>query len=173
MVEGVLTNDQGTPFEFDVILPSPYYEKMVLAWARNLRLLGIDVSVYVLNPSQYNYLKQSHNFDVIFHTWHQKTIPGRELLSYWSSGAADSMGSENYPGIKDSVVDDLIVKILKAKSYEKLMIHAQTLDQILRAGYYTLPLAHLKKEYVAYQNTIDHPKLDPGMTSYFISWWAK
>jgi len=173
MVEGVLINEQGQEFDFDVILPSPYYEKMVLAWARNLRLLGIQVHVHVLNAAQYDHLKQTHTFDVIFHTWHQKTLPGRELMTYWSLDAAHSLGSENYPGIQDSMVDDLIVKILKAETYDKLITYTQTLDRVLRAGYYTLLLAHRKKEYVAYWNTLCHPPLNSGMTSYYVSWWMR
>lgn len=173
MVDGVLMNSKGQKFVFDVILPSPYYEKMILAWARNLQLLGIQTHVHILNPSQYNHLKQSHDFDVIFHSWHQKKIPGREIINYWSSQAAQSQGSENYPGIQDPLVDDFISKVLKAKNYNQLISHAQVLDRILRSNYYTLPLTHMKKDYVAYWNTLDHPKLDPGMTAYYVSWWAK
>ncbi len=72
------------------------------------------------------------------------------------------------------MIDDLIEKIIRAKSREDLVAHTHALDRILLSGYYTIPQWHTDTFNLAYWKKIARPDklspLTPGVTE---TWWAQ
>ena len=73
----------------------------------------------------------------------QSSSPGNEQRDYWSSEKADLSGGRNYIGVKDTAVDEIIEKIIKAPSREELVALTQALDYVLLSGHYLIPQWHI------------------------------
>ncbi len=171
---GKLVNEKtGQPFAFDILLNVPENEKTALAFARNLKQLGIQATPRTVDAAQYENLRTNMNFDMIMHFWGHTMSPGNEQLFYWSSKAADEPGTRNYPGIKSPVVDTLCNTITNAQEREDLVSAVKALDRILLWGHYVVPLGHRTKDYVAYWNVIDHPPVGPTGLPSVHTLWAK
>lgn len=157
---GKLVNAKtGKPFVFELILNVPENEKAALALQRNLKLLGIGVTVRTVDAAQYENLRTHMNFDAIINMWGHTMSPGNEQSFYWSSKAADEPGTRNYPGIKSPVVDKLCEAVDQAKTREELIAALRALDRVLLWGHYILPLGHRTKDCVACWKRLGYPPL--------------
>lgn len=170
--DGKLVNAKtGKPFTFEILLNVPENEKIALAFARNLKQLGITVTVRLVDAAQYTARQTNMDFDMILHFWGHTMSPGQEQTFYWSSEAADKPGTRNYPGIKSPVVDTLCQAITNAKEREDLVAAVRALDRTLLWGHYVIPTGHRTKDCVGYWNNIDHPPLGPtGLPSIHTLW---
>jgi ABC-type oligopeptide transport system substrate-binding subunit len=106
---------------------------------RNLKLLGIDARIRMVDAAQYQQRLKDFDFDITTQRYVMRNTPGVELRSYFSSEAAKMDGSLNLAGIADPAVDTLIERILAAKTREELETAARALDRVLRAGHYWVP----------------------------------
>ena len=77
-------------------------ERLILFYKPYLVRLGIDVSVRSVDDVQYENRLRNFDFDIIIATWPQSLSPGNEQRDLWSSQAADTPGSRNYVGIRES-----------------------------------------------------------------------
>lgn len=162
------------PMKFEILLHHPGEEKVALAYARNLKLLGIDARIRVVDSAQYANRRLQFDYDVLMNlSWGQTASPGREQTFYYSTRAADESGSRNYPGIKNPVVDSLCETIATAKDRETLVAAARALDRVLASGYYVLFLYHQDKSYLAYWDKFDHPPFKPDVSVGLTTWWQK
>ena len=60
-------------------------------------------------------------------------------------------------GIADPAVDQLIDKIIAAKTREELTIAARALDRVLRAGRYWIPAWYTGEHYLAFWDMFERP----------------
>jgi microcin C transport system substrate-binding protein len=158
--EGKLVQEKtGKPFAFEIILNTPENERLALALARNLKQLGIQVTIRTLDAAQYEGRRVNMDFDMIIHFWGHTLSPGNEQSFYWSARAADEPGTRNYPGVKSPAIDSLCNAITAAKEREDLVAAVRALDRVLLWGHYIIPLGHRTKDCAAYWHTIAHPPL--------------
>jgi microcin C transport system substrate-binding protein len=158
------------PVEFEIILVSPAFERIVAPFAKNLKRLGIFASVRTVDQSQYINRIRSFDFDMIVGGAGQSESPGNEQRDYWSSAAADRPGGRNTIGIKNPVIDELIEKIIDAKDRETLVTATRALDRVLLWNHYVIPQWHARVDRLAYWDKFGvpaHPKY--GVDS--MSWW--
>ena len=87
--------------------------------------------------------------------------PGNEQSIYWGSWAAEQNGSRNYAGIKHPAIDEVINKITNARNREKLIQYTRTLDRLLRAGNWMIPLFHDNLHRIAFKSEIQIPDTIP------------
>ena len=97
--------------------------------------------------------------------------PGNEQKNYWGSAAADQKASPNYMGVKNPVVDEIIDKLISAKSRKELVTYTKVLDRILLFNYYLIPQFHIGHYRVAYWNKISRPEISPKYDLGFDFWW--
>lgn len=153
IVDGKLLDANGRPVRIEFLLYSASFERIVLPYIANLRRLGIDMSVRLVDRSQYINRLRSFDYDMIVSGWGQSESPGNEQRSYWSCAAAEQPSSRNQSGFCDAVVDDLIGELVVAKNREELIATAKALDRILLWHHFVVPNWH---------NTVDR-----------ILWWKK
>ncbi len=163
----------GTPFAFEVLLVFPENERIALTFARNLERLGIKVRVRTVDTAQYEFRRQTYDFDMIFHTWHVSLSPGNEQAHYWGTAAADQDGTRNYIGIKSAAVDGLIEQVTASRDRRALVTAMRALDRVLRAGHYVVPLYHQRVDRVSYWDKFARPETIPTYGFVLESWWAK
>jgi microcin C transport system substrate-binding protein len=129
----------GKPLEFEILLVSPLFERIVLPFAKNLEKLGVAVRVRTVDPSQYRRRIDTFDFDVIVGGAGQSLSPGNEQRSYWGSAAAGIEGGRNTIGIKDPVIDELIEKVIAASDRKALVASVKALDRVLQWGHWVIP----------------------------------
>jgi len=162
----------GKPLEFEVLLNSPLFERIVLPFAKNLEKLGVKAHVRTVDPSQYRRRTDSFDFDVIVGGAGQSLSPGNEQRSYWGSEAADIEGGRNTIGIKDPVIDELIEKVIAAPDRASLVTSVRALDRVLQWGHWVIPHWHVEFDRVAYWDKFGRPKITPIQGNQFFAWWV-
>lgn len=159
------------PMRFEILLASPAMERIVLPFARNLRRLGIETSVRLVDVSQYVNRIRAYDFDMIVIPWGQSSSPGNEQRNYWTSEAAETPGTRNYPGIQDPVVDELVELLIAAPTREELVARTRALDRVLLWGHYVVPQFHSRVDRLLYWDKFAHPDVTPDSGFELDTWW--
>lgn len=166
----------GKPLEFEFMALSQGIVRWLIPYAADLKRLGIETNIRLVDSSQYVNRLNSFDFDVMLAVIGQPTIPGMEQFNYWHSTSADSPGALNLAGVKDPVVDALVERVNKAKTEEEMVATARALDRVLLHGYYAIPHLHISKFRVAYYNELARPESDVRpryRLGNFDTWWHK
>ena len=161
----------GLPMTFEILLVNPGNEKIGLAFARNLKRLGVEAKIRTVDTAQYQYRRNTYDFDMIIYRWGMSLSPGNEQAFYWGADAADEEGTRNYPGIKDPVVDDLIARMTEARSREDFVDVVRAMDRVLMWGHYLIPLYHLNDDRYAYWDKLGRPEFIPVYGAVLDTWW--
>ena len=174
--DGVLKNAAGAPFEFEILLDTSgaaAWERIVLPYLRNLKKLGIEASVRVMDAMQYKHRLDTFDYDMFVFVWGQSLSPGNEQRYFWGSAAADQPGSYNFAGIKDPVIDDLIERIIAAKDRTELVTATRALDRVLLHGWYVVPHWYSPETHLIYWNKFGMPETVPQKGMSLSTWWIK
>lgn len=171
--DGIRVNDKGVRLKFELIDSNPMFERWVLPFLANLKKIGVEANFRVLDPAQYQNRMNEFDYDMTVLSIAQSDSPGNEQRDFWLSANADLPGSRNYLGVKDLVIDELVEKVIRAKSREELVALTHALDRILLSGYYVIPQWHSDHFNLAYWKKLKRPeKLSPLTPSVSDTWWA-
>ncbi|MBM3565886.1 MAG: ABC transporter substrate-binding protein [Alphaproteobacteria bacterium] len=167
-----MTDAQGRPFRFEILLAQPTFERVALPFVRNLERLGIEARVRTVEPAQYRKRIDDFDFDMIVESFGQSLSPGNEQRDFWSSSAAGTPGSRNTVGVKDPVVDELVELVIAAPDRESLIARTRALDRVLLSGHYVVPNWHIRVFRVAYWDRFGRPGKAPKYTLCVECWWV-
>ena len=169
---GVRVGPDGEPLKLEILTFEPTFERLTAPYVKNLKLLGIDARIRMVDPAQYQQRLKNFDFDITTQRYVMRNTPGVELRSYFGSQAAKMDGSLNLAGIDDPAVDALIERILAAKSREELETAARALDRVLRAGHYWVPHWNKASHTVAYWDKFSRPETKPRFDRGILdTWW--
>ena len=142
---------------FEVITNQNRMQRLLLVWKDKLKKIGINLSIKILDSSQFHNRIQSFDFHAIIFEYYMSLSPGNEQSIYWGSWASDQKGSRNYAGIKHPAIDEVINKISNAKNRSELIEYTKTLDRLLRAGHWIIPLYHDPLHRIAFKSGFQIP----------------
>lgn len=151
----------GQPLTFEILLVQEAFERWVLPYKRNLRRIGVDLDVRLIDTAQMQRRSDQFDFDMIVASFPQSLNPGNEQRDFWNSKMANIPGSRNIIGIKSPVVDALVEKIIAADTREELITATRALDRVLLWNHYVIPHWYLGKSRVAYWKHIGRPEMTP------------
>jgi microcin C transport system substrate-binding protein len=163
----------GEPLEVEFLTNAPLFERVFLFFKPSLERLGITVSVRTVDEAHYENRLRGWDFDIITFAWGESLLPGNEQRGYWGSQAADQPGSDNILGIKNPAVDEMISKIVMAKTRDDLVAAVKALDRILLWNQYVVPQWGYAKLRTARWNRFSRPDPLPkyGMSAFPAVWW--
>lgn len=167
----LVNEETGEQMRFEIMIYDTAFERVVLPYVRNLRRLGINPTVRLVDTSQFVNRLRDFDFDMTVTSWGQSDSPGNEQRNYWSSAAAEMPGSRNLAGIQDPVVDALINEVIQAGSREELVAATRAMDRVLLWGHYVVPHWHSRVDRLVYWNKFDHPDVTPERGFSFDNWW--
>lgn len=163
----------GQPLSFEIMLGGPTIEPVALSFARNLKLIGVEVTVRSVEQAQFANRWRSRDFDVMYNGWGETLNPGNEQSAFWGSQSAKTEGSPNYSGISDPAVDALVRKIIFAANRDEQVAAVKALDRVLLANHIVVPSYSSRTSRIAYWDTVAHPDPLPeyslGLPS---TWWS-
>lgn len=164
--------ETGQPFTFEFLTASQDFQRVLLPYVQNLRRLGIEANIRLVDTSQYVERVRRYDFDMITYVWGQSASPGNEQRIYWSSEVRDMVGAQNYAGVNDPVVDELIEMLIAAPSREELVYRTRALDRVLLWGNYVVPNWHLAADRRVYWDKFGYPEATTWRGSPFFTWWV-
>jgi microcin C transport system substrate-binding protein len=146
-------------------------ERFLLPYIKNLKLLGIDATFRVVDPTQLQNRLDAFDYDVVIRRYVGKTSPGVELRDLFSSEVANRQGSNNTSGIADAAVDALVEKVIAARSRDDLVTAGRALDRLLRAGHYWVPQWYGATHRLAYWDIFGRPQKPKYGLGAIETWW--
>lgn len=170
--DGKRVNAKGEAMDIEFLTFSPTFERIIAPFVKNLKILGIDARIRLVDPAQYQERLKAFDFDITTQRYVMRVTPGVELRNYWGTKAAQTSGSLNLAGIANPVVDALIEKVMAAKSRDELVTATRTIDRVLRAGHYWVPHWYKAKHNLAFWDKFSRPKVKPRYGRGVIeTWW--
>jgi microcin C transport system substrate-binding protein len=168
----MVNQETGEPMTFEILLADPSGERVAAPWVNNLKRLGVDARIRIVDTAQYQNRMDNFDFDVTTESWAQSDSPGNEQRDMWGSAVADLPGSRNVAGIKDPVVDAMIDEVIAAETREDLEAAVRALDRVLLWGRYVVPHFTDDGYRVAYRNKFGRPEILPEEGPDFMAWWV-
>jgi peptide/nickel transport system substrate-binding protein len=174
-LDGTVLRQRATkaPLAFEILVTTRDQERIALAYSRDLKRAGIEVSVRAVDPVQFDQRRLGYEFDMLQNRWDQSLSPGNEQAFYFGSQAADVTGTRNYMGAKDPAIDALIATLLEARERLAFVSAVRALDRVLMSGFYAIPLFNVQQQWIARWNRIERPATT-ALTGYLPeTWWQK
>ena len=168
--DGIFEKD-GEPLEFEIILRSPSFERIISPFIKNLNKIGVKASMRTVDSSQWINRIQAFDFDMLVFSWGQSLSPGNEQRNYWGSSAANQQGSRNFSGVRDPVIDELIEGLILTESRNDLVAYSRAIDRVLQWGYYVIPNWYSSDTRVAFWNKFSYPSKIPLLGVSMSTWW--
>ena len=165
--------ETGEVLSIEFLMTQRTFERVVGIMRQNLARLGIDSTFRYVDASQYQRRLDKRNFDIVSIWWNQGlNFPGSEQFTFWHSSEADKEGSQNVGGVKNPIVDDLVMRILRAQTMEQLTPAARALDRVLLWNHYVIPHWYMSAWRVIYWNKFGRPDDTPDYNICLECWWS-
>ncbi len=164
--------DQELSFTF--MISDQNWVRIANSFINNLKQVGINAEYQLVQPAEFVQKRIKYDYDIITATFGGTQSPGNEQRSYLGSKSADIEGENNYCGIKNPAVDELVNNIIEAKSRKELVKYTHALDRILCANHYVVPQWYLDKDRFVYWNKFSGPSINAGksyISDNFLNWW--
>lgn len=163
----------GEPFTLEILNDNPSFERILLPYLRNLRMIGVAANVRTVDAAQFQSRVASFDFDLVSRRYALGMTPGDDLRRLFGSRDADQPGSYNISGIRHPVVDELIKKIIAAQDRPALHVACRVLDRVLRSLYFWVPQWYRAKHLMAYWDIYQAPARKPAYASGIVeTWWV-
>lgn len=169
----LLHNEAGEPFTLEYLVRDEVFVQVSTPFIENLRAIGVDASIRLIDASQYQLRLTSFDFDMVGLRFSIGATPTRDSLELvFHSRSAAVEGSRNLPGTADPAVDGLIEIAGRATSRGELIVALRALDRVLRARRDWIPNWHSPHHRVAYWDVFGFKEPKPD---YFFPvealWW--
>ena len=161
----------GLPFRFTVLLRSPAFERIVLPVRRNLKRLGIDMRIRLVDFSQYVNRVRNFDFDVVVLGWGQSLSPGNEQRGFWTTAAAKRPASNNWSGLQNRAVDDLVEQLIAAPDRKQLVLRTRALDRLLLSLHLGIPNWHIPYDRIVFWDKFGYPAKPTISGADIMTWW--
>jgi microcin C transport system substrate-binding protein len=155
---------------FEILSESQQFERIYLPYIRNLKRLGVEAQLRIVDPAQYQKRVEKFDFDMITDVWGQSESPGNEQRDMWSTAAAGQDGSNNTIGIKDKAIDELVELIIAAPDRESLVLRCRALDRVLLHHHFVVPGWHVASDRMVYWDKFGVSTPHRRGTSW-LNWW--
>ena len=174
VIDGKLIDkNTNQPFVIEFLISQPDMERIITQFQSNLRSIGIEANIRLVDTAQYQLRVDQFDFDIIVATFPQSLSPGNEQKDYWGSEAAGSEGSRNIIGIKDEAIDILIDKLIYAETRSELISTTKALDRVLKWNYFVIPHYYSEGLRVARWNKFEYSVNQPDYNVNLFTWWTK
>lgn len=168
----VLVDSQGNPFEIEFLIRSPTFERILGKFVANLKTLGVDVSIRLVDPAQYQKRLDTYDFDIVMMAYNFGATPtGETMQQFFGSKNADIEGNRNFAGIKNAAADELIAKINETNNRAELAVVLRALDRVLRTTHSWIPNWTSDNHRIAYWDIFGFPEPKPDFEFPIERYW--
>lgn len=172
--DGFFQTKDGERLTLEILVSDDGLARMNAPFVENMRTIGIDASVRMVDPAQYQARQASFDFDMIGLATTFSATPTRdEMENFFHSKTADREGSRNLPGTTDPAVDALVEAVGRAETREMLAVAMRALDRALRARRDWIPQYYVANHRASFWDMFGfkEPKPDYGFPVERL-WWV-
>lgn len=157
-----VVNDKGARLPAEFLVEDETFVQVYSPWVANMKAIGIDASIRLVDSAQYQLRQSTFDFDLISAAFSFSATPTRDDLEiFFHSRSASVSGSRNLPGIANSAIDALIDAVGAAKDRDSLTVAMRALDRALRARRDWIPSWYLANHRSAYWDMFGFPEQKP------------
>ncbi|MBP0438464.1 ABC transporter substrate-binding protein [Tianweitania sediminis] len=170
---GFLQTGDGERLTLEILVNDESMARVDAPFVENMRAVGIDASIRLVDPTQYQARQASFDFDMLSVATIFTATPTRdEMENFFHSRTANREGSRNLTGTADPAVDALVDAVGRAESREALGIAMRALDRVLRARRDWIPNWYAANHRAAFWDMFGYkePKPDYGFPVERL-WW--
>jgi peptide/nickel transport system substrate-binding protein len=163
VTDGVLTDANGTPFAFDILLVNGADTMIAAAtiYIQALQRLGIEARIVTVDNAQYTERTAAYDFDMTHYIRSLSLSPGNEQNLYWGSAGVTEPGTRNWMGINSPAADALIAALLTTDDPAAFRDTVEALDRVLTSGRYVIPIWYAKIGRLAHRRELHYPERLP------------
>jgi len=166
-------NPAGEVFKLEFLADDEGLVRVYTPWVQNLKAVGFDASIRLVESAQYQERQATFDFDMIAMAVLFSPTPTRESMDgIFHSRSSDLQGSRNLPGTADPAIDALVEAIDRVRSRAELTMVLRCLDRVLRARMDWIPSWYSANHRVAFWDMFGfrEPKPDYGFAMEAL-WW--
>ena len=172
--DGVRRNANGEKLVVQFLEDNPTFERVISPYVENLRALGVDASLNIIDFAQMSQRTDPPNFDfdiIVGNATNSGYEPGGELKQAYATATVDN-STRNRAGFSHPAVEKLLDQVEGAKTREQLDNVVKALDRVLRSQRFWIPQWYKNEYWTAYYDQYEHPATLPlyalGETDF---WW--
>ena len=168
-----LVDANGKPFKIEFLIRSPTFERILGKFVANLKLIGVEATIRLVDAAQYRSRLDSYDFDITGLARSYGATPTMDSLEkLFGSEFAKINGNLNYPGLQNPAVDALIAKTGSVKNREELTVILKALDRVLRSTHSWIPNWYSANHRVAHWDMFGYPETKPDFAfPVELYWW--
>jgi len=176
--DGALRNARGEPFVLEYLDSGSGNERVITPWFQALAKLGIEGQYRRADFALIQKRLDVFDYDLFTIRVQGNEAPGADLIDRFGSQSADTVGSGNLIGIKNSAIDALVNAAASATTRPELIARLRALDRVLRHGHYVVPQWYSNTFRVAWRGgKFEQPAVKPlyyTPDDWLVStWWRK
>ena len=146
-----LFDEQGDRLTAEFLIRSPVFERVLSNFVQNLKRIGIDASIKLVDGAQYQARLDAYDFDITMFAARFSANPTAESLQlFFGSKTADLQGGRNFPGIRSGVLDGLLEHLSAVENRKELVTVLRCIDRVLRPMHLWIPTWNSANHHVAY-----------------------
>ena len=170
--DGKRRNAKGEVLAVEFLEDSPSFERVINPYVENLKALGIDATLTIVDAAQMSQRSDppAFDFDMIVGNAVNGYEPGGEMQQSYSSETKDN-STRNRAGVANPAVDRLLDGIEAAQTREELDVATQALDRVLRSTKFWVPQWYKSVYTVAYFDIYGRPEAPPKYALGEMSYW--
>ncbi len=158
----LVVNDKGGRLTAEFLVDDEGFVQVYSPWVANMKAVGIDASIRLVDSAQYQLRQSTFDFDLISAAFSFSATPTRDDLEiFFHSRTAGISGSRNLPGISSPAIDALLDAVGAAKDRESLTVAMRALDRVLRARRDWIPSWFLANHRSAFWDMFGFPEQKP------------
>ena len=171
--EGSLVDGNGEPLHVEFLTAQAEQERIIGPYLQNVRKLGIQADLRVVDWTQYGNRIDEQDFDMVIWGWRNSESPGNEQRGYWGSSVANVSNTANLGGVSNPGIDALVDRIILADNREELAAACRALDRVLTHSHFAVFQLYTPYERIAYWDRFGHPDPFPSRSDGFptVWWW--
>ncbi|NKB52799.1 MAG: ABC transporter substrate-binding protein [Rhizobiaceae bacterium] len=167
-----LVDDKGEQLAVEFLIRSPTFERILGKFVANLKALGADATIRLVDPAQYQQRLDTYDFDITGMAFRFGATPTSESMQqFFGAANADREGNRNFAGIKNPAVDEIISRIDDASDREELAFTLRALDRVLRSTYSWIPNWKSSNHRIAYWDMFGYPEPKPDYAFPIETYW--
>ncbi|MXQ08483.1 ABC transporter substrate-binding protein [Alphaproteobacteria bacterium GH1-50] len=167
--DGLLRNAAGETLKVEFLEDTQSLDRIILPYIENLKTLGVDATYNRVDPSQYQSLRQSNEFDMRIDSYRNGLTEGSGLQQKF--GCDDRDDIFNPAGYCNEVVDEIALRLLEVETYDEMATMVRAIDRIMRYDYFVVPTWMLQKNWVAYYDMFEYPENLPEFGLGHLDYW--
>jgi len=170
-----LVRADGLRLKAEFLIQTQAFERVLAPFLDNLKAIGVDASMRLVDATQYQRRKNDFDFDVMAYRIMFDATPIDGIDQIFGSESADTPSGSNLAGVKNKVVDALVAKAGTVQSREELVAVLRALDRVLRTQQIWFPAWGSDAHRVAVWDMFGWPQTKPayGFSPELLWWFDK